>query len=90
MPMGQMPVGEHRLLTKTLDRYTRAGLPEICSQQNFMDTARDDKGQNTDKEQSPSPRIEIKITDPAGNQTRAAAPGWKPGTLPITPRRRTI
>ena len=40
-----------------------------------------------DKGHTPNPRTEIKIPDPAGNRTRAAAPGWKAGTLPTTLRR---
>ena len=35
-------------------------------------TAGDNTGQNTYKEHTPNPRIEIEITDPPGNRTRAA------------------
>ena len=43
----------------------------MCVQHNVRVTARDNTGQNTDEGHSPSPRIEIKISDPAGNQTLA-------------------
>ena len=60
----------------------------MCGQHNFRATAEDNTGQNTDKGHTPNPRTEIKIPDPAGNRIRAAAPGWKAGTLPTTPGRR--
>ena len=41
-------------------------------QHNVRASAEDNTGQNTDKEQIPNPKIEIKIPDPAGNRTRAA------------------
>ena len=67
----QMPVREHRLWTRTLEKYTREGLPEICGQQNSRATASYDTGQNTDKGHTLSSRIEIKIPDPAGNRNLA-------------------
>ena len=42
---------------------------------------------NTDKRHTPNPKTEIKIPDPAGIEP--GPPGWKAGTLPTTPRRRT-
>ena len=44
-----MPVGGEQTLDRTLDRYTRAGLPEIYDQQNLRTTARDNTGQHMDK-----------------------------------------
>ena len=44
----------------------------MCGQHNVRASAEDNTGQNTDKGHTPNPRTEIKIPDPAGNQTRAA------------------
>ena len=44
----------------------------MCGQHNARVTARDNSGQNTDKEHIPSPRKEIKFSDPA-------APEIEPG-----------
>ena len=54
----------------------------MCGQHNVMASAGDNTGQNTDKGHTSNPRTEIKIPDPVGNRTRAAAP-------PTTPRRRS-
>ena len=62
---------KHGLWTRALGSNTRAGLPAICGQQNVRATARNKTGQNTDKGHISSPRIEIKIPEPAGNLTRA-------------------
>ena len=59
----------NRLWTKTLDKYTRAGMHE-CGQENVRATARDNTGHNAKDILSPS--IEIKISDPVGNRTPAA------------------
>ena len=67
-----MPVREHRLWTRTLDRHTRADILEICDQKNVSATARDNTGQNRDKRHILSPRMEIKISDPTGNRNPAA------------------
>ena len=45
----------------------------MCGQHNFRASAEGSTGQNTDKGHTPNPRTEIKIPDPAGNRTRAAA-----------------
>ena len=47
-------------------------LPWMCGQHNVRVTARDNTGQNTDKGHTTSPRIEIKISESAGNWTRAS------------------
>ena len=44
----------------------------MCGQHNVRATAGDNTGQNPEKGHTPNPRTEIKIPDPAGNQTRAA------------------
>ena len=44
----------------------------MCGQHNVRASAGDSIGQNTDKGHTPNPRIGIKISDPAGNRTRAA------------------
>ena len=62
--------GEPPMRTRTVDRYTREGLPEICDQQNVRATVRDSTGQNT--KDTTGRKIAIKIPDLAGNQTRAA------------------
>ena len=54
-------------------------------QHNGRATDRDNTGQNTDKGHTPSPRIEIKIPDAAGNQTRAAGLESKDSTDHATP-----
>ena len=41
----------------------------MCGQHNVRVTAGDTTGQNTNKGHTSSPRIEIKISDPAGNRT---------------------
>ena len=44
----------------------------MCGQHNVRASAKDNTGQNTDKGDTPNPRTEIKILDPAGNRIRAA------------------
>ena len=84
MLIGQMSVGEHILWTWTLDKFTRADLSESVVNK-IQGHPRDNTGQNT--KDTPSPRIGIKIPDPAGNWP--GPPGWKAGILSTTPRRRT-
>ena len=43
----------------------------MCGQHIVRSNARDNAGHNTDKGHTPSPRIEIIVSDPAGNRTRA-------------------
>ena len=56
--------GSNSLWTRTLDRYTRAGI-----QHNVRASAGENTGQNIDKGHTPNPGTEIKIPDPAGNWT---------------------
>ena len=44
----------------------------MCGQHNARATSRYITGQNRDKGHTPNPRIEIKISNPAGNRTRTA------------------
>ena len=58
-------------MTRTLDRHTRAGLPEcVVSTMSGLppETAQD----RTQTKDTPNPRMGIKIPDPAGIRTRAA------------------
>ena len=63
--------GSSGLWTRTLDRKTMAGLPQyvVCT---VSATAGDNTEQNIDKGHTSSPRIKLKISDPAGTQTQAA------------------
>ena len=69
MPVGQMPIGEQQ----TVDQNTR----QI---HNVRATARDYREQNT-KGYTPSPRIEIKISDPVRNRSRVSGFGRQGPTL---------
>ena len=60
-----MPIGG------ATDRGPEQEIYTICGQKNVRTTARDNTGQNTYKEYTPSSRIKIKISDHAGKQTRA-------------------
>ena len=60
--------GSNSLWTRTLDRYTREGLPECV-----LSTLSGPPPKTTqDRTHTPNPRIGIKIPDPAGNVTWAA------------------
>ena len=56
----------------------------MCGQHNVMATAADNTGLHTGKGHTPSPRIEIKIYDPAGNRTRAAGMEGRNSTDHVT------
>ena len=85
IPIGQIPVGEHRLWTRTLDRYTRTGLPEICAQQKIRATAWDNTGRNT-KDTHWIPGHKLNFLTPL--RIEPGPPGWKTGIQPATPRLR--
>ena len=63
--------GSKSLWTRTLDRYTRAGLPE-CVISTMSGPPPKTKQDRTQRTHSPNPGTEIKIPDHAGNRTRAA------------------
>ena len=65
-------MGEQQTVNQNTREIHREGLPDICGQHNLRATIRDNTEQNTDKRHTPSSRIEIKISDPAGNRTRVA------------------
>ena len=44
----------------------------MCGQHNVRASAVDNTGQNTDKGHTSNSRTDVKISDPAGNRTRAA------------------
>ena len=68
---------EHRQWTRTLD--IQKDWPScICGQQNVRATARGTTKQH--KGHTPSPRIKIKIINPAGNRTRVAGLGGRDST----------
>ena len=66
----------HVVMQQTVDKNTRqihkGGPPLMSGQQNVRIIARDNTGHNRDNELPFSPRIEIKISEPAGYRTRAA------------------
>ena len=63
--------GSNGLWTRTLDRNTRAGLPE-CVVWTMPGPPSQGQHRTEDKGHTPSPRMEIKIPDPAENRNRAA------------------
>ena len=80
MPVCQMPVrGSNCLWTRTLDRYTRVGLPEcvVSTVSGPPLEAAQDRTQGTHTHTIPG--YELKFLTP---------PGYKAGTLPTKPRRR--
>ena len=73
--------GSNSLWTRTLGRYTRAGLPE-CVVSTMSAPPPKATHERTHKGHTPNPRTEINIPDPAGNRTRAAG---LEGTVLTTP-----
>ena len=63
-------MGSNSLGTRTLDRYTRAGLPQCVV--STVSGPLPETTQGEHKGHTPNPRTEIKIPDPAGNRTLAA------------------
>ena len=72
--------GSNSLWTRTLDRYKRAGLPECV-----VSTM---SGPPPETTQDRTQRTHTQFLTPPGSEPEPS--GWKPGTLPITPRRRII
>ena len=87
MPVGQIPVREQQTVDQNTKQIHKGRPSWMCSQHNVRVTASGNTGLNTDKWDSPNPRIEIKMTDPPGIEPGPS--GWKPGTLSPTPLRRT-
>ena len=63
--------GSNCIWTRTLDRYTRAGLPE-CVVSTVSGPPPETAQDRTQTKDTPNLRIGIKIPDPAGNRNRAA------------------
>ena len=78
--------GSNSLWTRTLDRYTRAGLPEcvVSTMSGPPPKTTQDRTQTNDTH--PIPGQKLKFPIPLGIEP--GPPGWKAGTLPTTPRRR--
>ena len=69
-----MPVGEQQSLDRTVDIYTRAGLPE-CVVSTMSGPPPETTQDRIQRTHTPDPRIEIKIPDSVGNRTRARRDG---------------
>ena len=76
--------GSNCLWTRTLYRYTRAGLPE-CVVSTMSGPPPKTAQYRTPTKDTPNPRIGNKIPDPPGIEP--GSPGWKAGTVTTTPRR---
>ena len=76
--------GSHCLLTRTLDRYTRACLPEcvVSTMSGPPPKTTQDRTQRTHTQS----QDKLKFLTPPGFEP--GLPDWKAGTLPTTPRRR--
>ena len=64
--------GSNSLWTRTLDRYTKAGLPECVVSTMSGPPPETAQERTQDKGHTPNHRIGIKIPDPAGNGTWVA------------------
>ena len=76
--------GSYSLWTRTLDRYTRAGLPE-CVVSTMAGPPPETTYDRTQRKHTQS-QDKLKFLIPPGIEP--GPPGWKAGTLPTTPRRR--
>ena len=83
IPMGR---GSNSLWTRTLERYTRAGLPEcvVSTMSGPLPGTAHDKTQKKDIHPIPGQKLKF-LTPP---RIEPGPPDWKAGTLPTTPRRR--
>ena len=64
--------GSNCIWTRTLDRYTRTGLPECAVSTVSGPPSETAQDRTQDKGHTPNPRTEIKIPHPAGNRTLVA------------------
>ena len=78
--------GSNYLWTRTLDRYTRAGLPECVVSTMSGPPPKTSQDRTQTKGTHPIPGYELKFLIPPGIEP--GPPGWKAGTVPTTPRRR--
>ena len=80
--------GSNSIWTRTLDRYTRAGLPECVVSTMSGPPAKTTQDRTQTKDTHPIPGQKLKCMTPPGIES--GPPGWKAGTLPTTPRQRII
>ena len=71
--------------TRTLDRYTRAGLPECVVSTMTGPPPKTAQVRTQTKDTHPVPGYVLKFLTQPGMEP--GPPGWKAGTLPTTPRR---
>ena len=75
MLVGQMPVDEHRLQTRTLDKYTRAGLPEYMV--NRMSGAPPETTQDRTKTEGTHPVVGQRLKSWILPGIERGPPDWK-------------
>ena len=73
------------LWTRTLDRYTRAGLPECVVSTLSWPPPETTQDRTQTKDMHPNPGQKLKFLTSSG--TEYEPPGWKAGTLPTTTNR---
>ena len=78
--------GSNSFWTRTLDRYTRAGLSECVVSTMSGPPPKTAQDRTQTKDTHPIPGQKLKFLTPPGIEP--GSPGWKAGTLPTTPRRR--
>ena len=78
--------GSNSLWTRTLDRYTWAGLPECVVSTMSGSPPKTTHIRTQTKVTHPIPGQKLKYLTPSGIEP--GPPGWKAGTLPTTPQRR--
>ena len=78
--------GSNSLWTRTLNRYTRAGLPECVVSTMSEPPPKTTQDRTQTKDTHPIPGLKFKFLTPPGIEP--GPPGWKAGTVPTTPRRR--
>ena len=80
--------GSSRLWTRTLDRYTRAGLPGCVISTMSGPPPETTQNRIQTNNTHPVPGQKLKFLTPP--EIEPGPPGWKAGTLPTTSRRRTL
>ena len=80
--------GSNSVWTRTLDRYTRAGLPNCVFSTMSGPPPKTTQDRTQTKDRHPIPGQKLKCLIPPGIEP--GSPGWKAGTLPTTPRRRVF
>ena len=78
--------GSNSLWTRTLYRYTRAGLHECMVSTMSVPPPKTIQDREQTKDTHPIPGHKLKFLTPPGIELEP--PDWKAGTLPTTPRRR--